>query len=46
MKMDRMVDKRRSTGRNRVEQTLDKDEFMVFEDLKRDVKEKDIHKRI
>ena len=46
MNMDQLVGKRRSTGRNRVEQTLDKDEYMVFEDLKRDAKEKDINKRI
>ena len=46
MKLDQLVNKRRSTGRNRAEQTLDKDEYMVLEDLKPDVKGKDIHKRI
>ena len=46
MKLDQLVNKKRSTGRNRAEQTLDKDEYMVLEDLKPDVKGKDIHKRI
>ena len=45
MKPDQLVYKKKSGVRNRVEQTLDKDEYMVLEDLKRDVKEKDIHKR-
>ena len=43
MKLDQLVGKRLS-HKSKAEQTLDKDEYMVFADLKRDVKEKDINK--